>query len=789
MKSIRDKILFGCLTLTALAGLIGLYAQYQERKLAGLALRIYDEAFMGVSYLRSAQVGFAGLVTGAHGGALPPDGVNEVLSDLKVAQDRAMSSAGRGAAEHLAQSIADLTKPHAATIARPSAAQVQAEFEDAVETFAGDGFRYRRDVNALVTAAVNESNAVIAITLASALAVTLLLTRLIAPPVRRAVGIAKAIAGGKLDNDITVTGDGETGDLLRALSTMQTSISDSLARINALMAAQAESHAGELASHHARMEAALENMNQGLCLFGADGRLAVVNRRFAEMFCRPPLGATAETVMRQAGLEMLLENESAPVLTCELRDGRSIAVSRKTVAGGGWVATYEDVTERRATEARFAHMARHDALTGLANRLMLHEHMQHVLARARRGSGAAVLCLDLDRFKAVNDTLGHAAGDMLLRAVTQRLRDCTRETDLVVRLGGDEFAIVQDQATQPFDATSLAARLVDVLSQPFDINNQEVVVGASIGIAMADEGLMTADALLKCADLALYKAKADGRGTFRFFEPEMDVAIQERRQLEQHLRHALASGQLVVYYQPLVQPGGIAGFEALLRWNHPERGFVSPAIFVPVAEEIGLIAQIGAWVMRQACHDAASWPGQLKVAVNLSPAQFRNRRLAEDAAEALAASGLSPKRLELEITESLLLQDDDAVIRTLHALRRQGIRIAMDDFGTGYSSLSYLRRFPFDKIKIDQSFVKGMEDDEDCRKIIRAVIGLGKSLRIAVNAEGVETEEQLNTLRAEGCGEIQGYYFSRPIPVDGIPALLSRFGNATETGRAALAAG
>ena len=226
-----------------------------------------------------------------------------------------------------------------------------------------------------------------------------------------------------------------------------------------------------------------------------------------------------------------------------------------------------------------------------------------------------------------------------------------------------------------------------------------------------------------------------------------------------------------------------------MRWNHPERGFVSPAIFVPVAEEIGLIAQIGAWVMRQACHDAASWPGQLKVAVNLSPAQFRNRRLAEDAAEALAASGLSPKRLELEITESLLLQDDDAVIRTLHALRRQGIRIAMDDFGTGYSSLSYLRRFPFDKIKIDQSFVKGMEDDEDCRKIIRAVIGLGKSLRIAVNAEGVETEEQLNTLRAEGCGEIQGYYFSRPIPVDGIPALLSRFGNATETGRAALAAG
>ncbi|WP_428485230.1 putative bifunctional diguanylate cyclase/phosphodiesterase [Rhodopila sp.] len=780
--SIRSKILAGCMALTVLTGVLGGYAQRAERELGALAFRIYDDAFMGVSYLRSAQVGFASLAEAGRNGSLQPAAVSAVLEDLDVARDRAMSPAGRNAAESLSRTIRSVVGRGGQTLAGPDVLAVQAQFEQAVETFADDGFRYRRSVGALVAAQVRRTSVVVGVTVLIALSITVLLTQMIAPPVRRAVRIAQLIAAGQLDNAISVTGRGETAELLRALSIMQGSIVQALARIQGLMNQQATHHAGELAAQHARLEAALGNMNQGLCLFGADGRLAVANRRFVEMFGEPEPEALAETVLRNAGLHMLLESGrdgAVAALSCELPDGRSIAVSQQAVASGGWVATYEDISERRATEGRLAHMARHDPLTGLPNRLLFSERMQQTLARARRGDGIAVLCLDLDRFKTVNDTLGHAAGDALLRAVTERLRQCTRETDLVVRFGGDEFVIVQEKASQPTDATALARRLVEMLGQAFDIDQQEVVIGVSIGIALSMDGLETPDALLKRADLALYRAKDDGRGTFRFFEREMDAAMQARRTLEIDLRKALAEEQFELYYQPLVQTGGIAGFEALLRWHHPTRGLVSPAEFIPVAEEIGLIGVIGAWVMSRACIDAAGWPGALKVAVNLSPAQFRTRSLAEDAAHALSTSGLAATRLELEITESVLIQDEAAVLDSLHALRAMGIRIAMDDFGTGYSSLSYLRRFPFDKIKIDQSFVKGIEDQEDSRTIVRAVIGLGRSLGIAVNAEGVETAEQLAALRAEGCGEIQGYLFSKPKPVQEIADLLLRFGNST----------
>jgi len=780
--SIRSKILAGCLALTVLTGLLGAYAQMAEKELGVLALRIYDDAFMGVSYLRSAQVGFAMMAASAREGTLEPGAAAAVLDDLDIARGRAMSAEGRAVAGSLGAAIASLAAHGVSDPADPALAAVQAEFERAVETFADDGFRYRRGVGALVKAQVRRTSIVVGLTVLGALAITVLLTKLIAPPVRRAVRIAQAIAAGRLDNTITVAGRGETAELLRALSIMQASIAEALARIHGLMAEQASSHAGELAAEHARLEAALDNMNQGLCLFGADGRLAIANRRFVEMFGQPQAQAPVEMVLRDAGLQLLLESTrdgAVAALSCDLPDGRSIAVSQKGVVSGGWVATYEDISERRATEERLSHMARHDALTGLPNRLLFGEHMQHALARARRGNGIALLFLDLDRFKIVNDTLGHSAGDALLCAVTQRLRDCTRETDLVVRFGGDEFGIVQETANQPIDATALARRLVEVLSQPFDIDRQEIVIGTSIGIALSTEGSETAEALVKCAELALYRAKDEGRGTFRFFEAEMDAAMQVRRALELDLRRALAEEQFELFYQPLVHAGGIAGFEALLRWHHPGRGLVSPAVFIPVAEEIGLIGVIGAWVLKRACMDAAGWPGALKVAVNLSPAQFRTRLLAEDAAHALSMSGLPATRLELEITESVLIQDEESVLETLHALRRLGIRIAMDDFGTGYSSLSYLRRFPFDKIKIDQSFVRGMAEQEDCRTIVRAVIGLGRSLGMAVNAEGVETVEQLAALRTEGCGEIQGYFFSKPRPGGEVAEMLLQHGNAT----------
>jgi len=777
--TIRSKILAGCLALTLLTGLLGLYAQRAEQELGTLALRIYDDAFMGVSHLRAAQAGFATLANARPAG---PDADAEALAaivdDLAVARRRAMSPAGQTAAEGLSIAVS-------AASAHPDPdtyLALQDAFERAVETFASDGYRYRQGVSRLVAAQERQTMAVLVAILTGALVITVVLNRLIAPPVRHAVRIAQAIAAGQLDNPIRVTGQGETADLLRALATMQASIAAALAQIRALMADEAASHAGALAQQHARMEAALGNMNQGLCLFGADGRLAVCNRRFADMFGAPVPGAPAADVLHAAGLSLLLEgagNGTVAALTCELADGRTIAVSQQPVAGGGWVATYEDTSERRATEARLARMARHDPVTGLPNRLGFTEHLQGVLARGRRGAGVAVLRVGLDRFRAVSGALGQRNADALLCQAVQRLKGAIRETDLLVRMGSDEFAVIQETAEQPVETAGLAARLIAVITEPFTVDGQQASIGASVGIAVPGVGTDTADTLLQAAGLALSRAEADGRGSLRVYEAGMDEAIQLQRTLESDLRRALAERQLVLFYQPLVHPGGIAGFEALLRWRHPDRGLVSPAVFIPIAEETGLIGEIGAWVMEQACADAATWPGALKVAVNLSPVQFRTRSLPDDAARALALSGLPSSRLELEITESVLIQDDASVLSSLHALRRMGIRIAMDDFGTGYSSLSYLHRFPFDKIKVDQSFVRGMTTQEDSRLIVRAIIGLGRSLGMAVNAEGVETPEQLDLLRQEGCGELQGYLFSKPRPGADVPDMLRQHGNAT----------
>ena len=436
----------------------------------------------------------------------------------------------------------------------------------------------------------------------------------------------------------------------------------------------------------------------------------------------------------------------------------------------------EDVTERRAVEARIAHRAHHDPLTDLPNRACFRERLGDALERQHRhAEPAAVLCLDLDGFKAVNDTLGHAAGDALLRAVADRLRHCVREEDLVARFGGDEFAILQASAPSPEAAGQLAARLVECLAQPFSIIGQKVVIGASLGIAMLPGDGTTPDLLLNNADLALYQAKAERRGTFRFFEPEMNARIQARRTLERELREALNTGALELFYQPLLnlRENRINACEALLRWRHPERGFVSPAEFIPIAEETGLIAPIGEWVLREACREAATWPGEIKVAVNLSPVQFRQQSLVPAVVSALANAGLDPSRLELEITESVLLADSDANLAVLHRLRNLGVRIAMDDFGTGYSSLSYLRTFPFDKIKIDQSFVRELGVNRHCAAIVRAVAGLGADLGITTVAEGVETAAQRDHLQHEGCDEMQGYLFSRPLPVADLRQLIA----------------
>jgi len=434
-----------------------------------------------------------------------------------------------------------------------------------------------------------------------------------------------------------------------------------------------------------------------------------------------------------------------------------------------------DITERKRAEARLAFMAQHDGLTGLPNRNLLRQHMDDILLHTRRSAEkVAVLVLGIDNFKAVNDTLGHGIGDKLLRGVAKRLRSTLREEDTLARLNSDEFAIVQGGLTRPEDAVLLARRLLEVIGEPYLLDGHSVVIGASIGIAMAPGDGDESEKLLKSADMALSRAKNDSRGTFSFFEAGMDARAQSRRKIEIDLRDAIQNDALRPYYQPLIDlaTGRITGFEALVRWPHPERGMISPAEFIPVAEETGLINALGGLMLRRACMDAALWPDDVRVAVNLSPLQFRVGNLLSVVMDALKQSGLPAKRLELEITETLLLEKSSQVLATLHALRALGVRISMDDFGTGYSSLSYLRSFPFDKIKIDQSFVRDLGANRDAQAIVRSIISLGIGLGVTITAEGVETEAELSCLRAEGCHEGQGFLFSRARPNAEIVGLL-----------------
>jgi len=450
----------------------------------------------------------------------------------------------------------------------------------------------------------------------------------------------------------------------------------------------------------------------------------------------------------------------------ELRDGRFFAVSHQPMQNGGWVAIHQEITAQKRAESQITYMARHDGLTGLANRAVLRERMQEGLARLQRGGGAfSIFILDLDLFKAVNDSLGHPVGDELLKVVADRLSACLRETDTVARLGGDEFAILTAATVdQRQSALATAKLLLEAVAAPYDIDGHKLDVATSIGVALAPEHGTDVDQLIKSADLALYKAKSEGRNTCRLFETAMGAEAHSRRALESDLRDAFDRGELELHYHPIVEirANEIASVEALIRWRHPQRGMIAPGDFIPLAEETGLIHALGKWVLRQACADAAGWPSHIRVAVNLSPVQFRRGTLTDAISEALRDSGLPAERLKLEITESVLMEGNAENIGTLHRLRGLGISIVLDDFGTGYSSLSYLRMFPFDQIKIDRSFVSELSSNTDCAAIVSAVAGLGRSLHVATVAEGVETEEQLLLVRAAGCTHAQGFLFGRP---------------------------
>jgi diguanylate cyclase (GGDEF)-like protein len=540
------------------------------------------------------------------------------------------------------------------------------------------------------------------------------------------------------------------------------------------------------------LDTVVNNMSQGVLMFDSQARLVFCNQRYIEMY-----GLSSEVVTPGRALRDLLDHRAAVGAfvgspgdyivelmedvaagktsngIVKSADGRVFSIVRNPIAGGGWIATHEDITDRQRAEERIVHMARHDALTDLPNRLMLRERLDHELKRVKRGECLAVLCLDLDHFKSVNDTLGHPIGDELLKVVAERLRRCTREPDTIARLGGDEFAIIMTGMERPTDAVALAKRIRESITKPYHIDGHQILADISIGISLAPMDASEPDQLLKNADMALYGAKGDGRGTYRFFEPEMDSRMRARRDLEMDLRSALVNAEFELYYQPLVnlKSNEITAFEALVRWNHPVRGLISPADFIPVAEETGLIIPLGEWVLRRACEETAKWPAHIKVAVNLSPAQLKSRNLTQLVVSALAESGMAPNRLQLEITETVLMHNTFNTLATLHQLRELGVQIAMDDFGTGYSSLSYLRSFPFDKIKIDRSFIQDLANGAEPLAIVHAVAGLAKSLNMISTAEGVETQQQLDQLQSVGCTEMQGYLFSHARPAADIVRL------------------
>jgi diguanylate cyclase (GGDEF)-like protein len=736
---------FRVLTITLLAVnlAIGLVARRQQHAIIDHAVNVYDTAFISTNYVNLAQIAFQHYVDerlraeGAAETSKANELLDDVLDNMDVAIERASTPLTRAQGQDIRASLSELRDLAASD---PGLADRIADLRKKME-------RLRQRNSDIGLKARDEIDAF-------SLKSDLLLL-------------------GSIFTSITLA-----GLVLLAMHRM----------INAMK---------RRSSDH--FHAALEGMPQGLSMVDDNLRLIVCNATYAQMYGLPaeltrpgtPLraildhraGHGATFIDSQDFVEerlALAAERRTTTLEEQLRDGRIISLIRAPLDTGGSITIHMDVTEKRNSEKKIAFLAHHDALTGLANRVQLREHIENTVRDVEGGASAAVLCLDLDNFKTVNDTLGHSVGDTLLCAVAKRLRALLRDQDMVARTGGDEFAIVQSGAEPAMQAAAaLAARVVEELSAAFEIGDHTVVIGASVGIAIAPDDGSDPDQLLKNADMALYRAKGAGRAQFHFFETEMDVRAQARRLLELDLRKAIGAGEFELFYQPIVNlaENRITGFEALIRWNHPTRGRVPPNDFIPLAEETGLIVPIGEWVIRQACKDANTWPSDLNVAVNVSPVQFRNKSLAMTVTSAVASSNLLPSRLELEITETVLMHDTRDTMATLRQLQVLGVRISMDDFGTGYSSLSYLRSFPFDKIKIDQSFVRDLIDKPDAIGIIRAIASLGRSMGVTTTAEGVETQEQLDQMREEGCTEVQGYFYSRPVPVGEIAGLLTGFRN------------
>ncbi|KAB0679971.1 putative bifunctional diguanylate cyclase/phosphodiesterase [Aureimonas leprariae] len=807
---IRLKILLGCLCLTTLTIFVGVLAQSSQREIGELAGRLYDNSLVSTGALRSAQGGVMKLKAQVDADASGSEGeplakpltervdaaLSAVEADLTIASNGSISEAGRNLVDQTRRRLGKLALSGQALtprLIRKELLLAQDDIDAAVRVFAADAYDVKGEVGTTMQSSIARTQVALGGAAALTLFVAWLLTRTIVPSLRRAAALAKSIAEGNLTNAIDQTGGGETGELLSALATMQSNIAEKLDRFETTVASQADAFDAERSVRNGHLQVALETAAQGLCMFDAAGRITLVNPCFAEIFAHPDVkpGATLQQLSKLAELGPLLATaRNATAFVHETADGRFLAVSKRKTADGGRVLTVDDVTRFRDTEARIDHATNHDGMTGLANRMALATRLQTIFADAERARRTVLLALDIEGFRAVNEAYGHPAGDALLKQVAGRLLELAEPDDIVARIGGDDFAFVRTDSQHPDGVEALAEAVLDLFRQPFSVDGRHVSVGVSIGIApakgeSAEPGAV--EALLRMADLALADASSLGRNRFRFFEPAMEAAAQQRRQTEADLDRALANGEFEMFYQPFVDVPmhTIAGFEALLRWRHPERGMVSPGEFIPIAEASGAIAPIGLWVLETACRQAAAWPTGLTLAVNLSPKQFESENLYADIAAIVKRTGFEPYRLQLEVTEGVFLNNSEHVMWTLTALRKLGIRISMDDFGTGYSSLGYLSRFPFDKVKIDQSFVRDLAKRENLM-IVRAIIGLSKAMGISVMAEGVETRRQMETLVAESCAEMQGYHFATPMPLSDLPRFMMQFsldrGNADRAG-------
>jgi diguanylate cyclase (GGDEF)-like protein len=810
MMSFRTKYFLAFSVLAALACSLAFCGIQGITASGDLAVRLYDGPLMGINHARAAHTTLnqARLLVSP----TLSDGVSdetvvqfqvriaEIAEDLKIVRERIRNDDVLAALSKAEARIRDWSNT-AMQLLRPSPqglAMVPAPFsvtqqsndagaalDDLVEIVAAYGFEYRMAAEATVASARKTLLWLAIGTTLVGIMLAVSFSRSMSEPISEAMRVAERVASGNFADQITSPRRDELGRLLRSLAAMQ---------------ARLKTRADEDYAMMEKLDAALNNMVQGLCMFDTENRLVLWNERYVAMYGIAPgrlfVGCTLEQMLqarKDAGtayrdlddydtrLHTAVGGRAPDSMIAELVDGRIVHVSYRPTQAGGWVSTHEDITERRRVEARIAHLAYYDLLTDLPNRAAFNDHLASTFDRAASGNeNFAVLCLDLDRFKGINDVYGHAAADGFLAEIGARLASASDDAFLA-RLGDDEFAIVSSGGAQPAKAEELYERLSAILRTPLRIDQSEIAASFTVGASVYPQDGRDVDTLVANAEAALYRAKAEQRGSIRFFEPAMDRLIREKHSMQQEVAQAVEKDELRLHFQPQASIAGeVFGFEVLVRWQHPVRGMVSPGVFIPLAEETGEIAAIDQWVLQEACREAASWPNPLAIAINLSPVDFRRGDIAGMILAVLLETGLNPQRLEVEITEGILFEDFERAIATLRKIKNLGVRIAMDDFGTGYSSLSYLQAFPFDKIKIDQTFVAKIGRNQSAAAIIHAIIGLGRALELPVIAEGVETEEQRAFLEREGCNETQGYLIGRPQPIERYRQIIGKPADAGE---------